>query len=48
LRTSRSQALRLFTRRYDPMDFHPQSVELTVHADGRAEVTGFPILGWLW
>jgi hypothetical protein len=48
LRTSRSQALRMLTTRYDVKDFGPQSVEVTVHPDGRAEVTGFPILGLPW
>lgn len=48
LRTSRSQALRMLTSRYDVRDFGPQSVEVTVHPDGRAEVTGFPILGLPW
>ena len=45
LRSSRSQALRLFSRRYDPKDFGPQSVEVFIDSDGRAVVTGFPILG---
>jgi hypothetical protein len=48
LRTSRSQALRMLTSRYDVRDFGPQSVEVTSHPDGRAEVTGFPILGLPW
>jgi anaerobic ribonucleoside-triphosphate reductase activating protein len=48
LRTSRSQALRMLTSHYDVRDFGPQSVEVTVHPDGRAEVTGFPILGLPW
>ncbi len=48
LRTSRSQALRMLTSRYYVKDFGPQSVEVTVHPDGRAEVTGFPILGLPW
>ena len=48
LRTSRSQALRMLTTRYGVKDYGPQSVEVTVHPDGRAEVTGFPILGLPW
>ena len=48
LRTSRSQALRMLTSRYGVKDYGPQSVEVTVHSDGRAEVTGFPILGLPW
>ena len=48
LRTSRSQALRMLTSRYGVKDYGPQSVEVTVHPDGRAEVTGFPILGLPW
>jgi anaerobic ribonucleoside-triphosphate reductase activating protein len=48
LRASRSQALRMLTSRYDVRDFGPQSVEVTVHPDGRAEVTGFPVLGLPW
>ena len=48
LRTSRSQALRMLTSRYDLKDLSPQSVEVIVHPDGRAEVTGFPILGLPW
>ena len=48
LRTSRSQALRMLTSRYSVKDYGPQSVEVTVRPDGRAEVTGFPILGLPW
>ena len=48
LRTSRSQALRMLTSRYGVKDYGPQSVEVIVHPDGRAEVTGFPILGLPW
>jgi len=48
LRTSRSQALRMLTSRYDLKDYGPQSVEVIVYPDGRAEVTGFPILGLPW
>jgi anaerobic ribonucleoside-triphosphate reductase activating protein len=48
LRTSRSQALRMLTTRYGVKDYGPQSVEVIVHPDGRAEVTGFPILGSPW
>jgi hypothetical protein len=48
LRTSRSQALRMLTGRYGVKDYSPQAVEVIVHPDGRAEVTGFPILGLPW
>jgi anaerobic ribonucleoside-triphosphate reductase activating protein len=48
LRTSRSQALRMLTSRYRVKDYGPQSVEVIVHPDGRAEVIGFPILGLPW
>jgi anaerobic ribonucleoside-triphosphate reductase activating protein len=48
LRTSRSQALRMLTSRYGVKDYGPQSVEVVVHPDGRAEITGFPILGLPW
>jgi anaerobic ribonucleoside-triphosphate reductase activating protein len=48
LRTSRSQALRMLTSRYGFKDYGPQSVEVIVHSDGRAEITGFPILGLPW
>jgi hypothetical protein len=48
LRTSRSQALRMLTSRYGVKDYGPRSVEVIVHPDGRAEVTGFPILGLPW
>ena len=48
LRTSRSKALRMLTSRYDVKDYGPQSVEVIIHPDGRAQVTGFPILGLPW
>ena len=48
LRTSRSQALRMLTTRYGVKDYGPQSVEVIVHPDERAGVTGFPILGLPW
>jgi hypothetical protein len=48
LRTSRSQALRMLTSRYGVKDYSPQAVEVIVHPGGRAEVTGFPILGLPW
>jgi anaerobic ribonucleoside-triphosphate reductase activating protein len=48
LRTSRSQALRMLTTRYGVKDYGPQSVEVIVQPDGRAEITGFPILGLPW
>jgi len=40
--------LRMLTTRYGVKDYGPQSVEVIVHPDGRAEVTGFPILGLPW
>ena len=48
LRTSRNQVLQLFSDRYTAEDFSQQLVEVTVHEGGRAEVTGFPILGFPW
>ena len=48
LRTSRNQVLRLFTARYTEADFPEQTIEVSIHADGRAEVTGFPTLGLPW
>ncbi len=46
--TSRSKALRMLSNRYSVRDYGPQSVEVIIHSDGRAEVTGFPILGLPW
>jgi len=48
LRTSRNQVLRLFSARYTEADFSEQTVEVNIHADGCAEVTGFPTLGLPW
>jgi anaerobic ribonucleoside-triphosphate reductase activating protein len=48
LRTSRNQILRLFSHRYTPADFSEQLTEVSIHEGGRAEVTGFPILGLPW
>jgi anaerobic ribonucleoside-triphosphate reductase activating protein len=48
LRSSRNQVLRLFSGRYNEQDFSEQLVEVTVHTDGRAELTGFPTLGLPW
>src|ERR1017187_4708971 len=48
LRTSRNQVLRLFTDRYTPDDFSEELIEVSIHEGGRAEVTGFPILGLPW
>ena len=48
LRTSRSKALRMLSSRYSVKDYGPQSVEVFIHSDGRAQVTGFPILGLPW
>jgi hypothetical protein len=38
----------MLTSRYGVKDYGPQSVEVIVHPGGRAEVTGFPILGLPW
>ena len=46
--TSRSKALRMLSSRYGLKDYGPQSVEVIIHSDGRAQVTGFPILGLPW
>jgi len=46
--TSRSKALRMLSSRYGVKDYGPQSVEVIIHSDGRAQVTGFPILGLPW
>src|SRR5271157_5721416 len=48
LRTSRNQVLRLFSDRYSLSDFSEQTVEINILDDGRAEVTGFPVLGLPW
>jgi hypothetical protein len=48
LRTSRNQVLRLFSDRYTPADFSEELIEVSIHQGGRAEVTGFPILGLPW
>jgi len=44
-RSSRNQVLRLFGSRYTEADFGEQMVEVCIDADGRAELTGFPVLG---
>jgi anaerobic ribonucleoside-triphosphate reductase activating protein len=46
--TSRSKALRMLSSRYSVKDYGPQSVEVFIHSDGRAQVTGFPVLGLPW
>jgi hypothetical protein len=38
----------MLSSRYSVKDYGPQSVEVIIHSDGRAEVTGFPILGLPW
>src|ERR1035437_4413713 len=48
LRTSRNQVLRLFSDRYAPADFSEELIEVSIHEGGRAEVTGFPVLGLPW
>lgn len=45
LRTSRNQVLRLFSRRYQESDFAEQAIEIQIDDVGRAEITGFPVLG---
>ncbi len=45
LRTSRNQRLVLFSGRYEVCDFGPQLVEVTIGHQGKAVVTGFPVLG---
>ena len=45
LRTSRNQQLVLFSQRYEERDFREQIVEVAIAADGKAVITGFPILG---
>jgi anaerobic ribonucleoside-triphosphate reductase activating protein len=46
--TSRNQVLRLLSGRYTAADFREELIEVRIHGDGRAEVTGFPVLGWHW
>ena len=48
LRTSRNQVLRLFSGRYTVPDFDEQLVEVHIDDNGRAEITGFPLLGLPW
>jgi hypothetical protein len=48
LRTSRNQVVRLFSGRYAAADFSEQFVEVSIHEGGRAEITGFPLLGLPW
>lgn len=48
LRSSRNQVLRFFRDRYEEADFEEQSGEVSIQEDGRAEVTGFPVLGLPW
>ena len=48
LRSSCNQVLRLFTNRYTEADFGEQLVEVSIREDGRAEVTGFPVLSLPW
>lgn len=48
LRTSRNQVLRLFSGRYTVPDFDEQLVEVHIDDNGRAELTGFPLLGLPW
>ena len=48
LRTSRNKVLRLLSGRYTAADFSEQLVEINIQEGGRAEVTGFPVLGVPW
>ena len=48
LRTSRNQALLLFSDRYTPADFSEQLTEINIKEGGQVEVTGFPTLGLPW
>jgi len=48
LRTSHNQILRLFSDRYTPSDFSDELIEVSIDEGGRAEATGFPILGLPW
>jgi anaerobic ribonucleoside-triphosphate reductase activating protein len=43
--SSANQVLRLFSARYTETDFAPQTVEITIAADGLSRITGFPTLG---
>jgi len=45
LRTSRNQQLVLFSQRYEERDFTEQIVEVAIAGNGKAVITGFPILG---
>jgi len=45
LRSSRNQRLVLLSDRYTETDFAPQSIEVSIGADGAAVVTGFPVMG---
>jgi anaerobic ribonucleoside-triphosphate reductase activating protein len=45
MRTSANQVLRPFSARHTEMDFSPQTVEITIAADGLTRTTGFPTLG---
>ena len=48
LRTSRNQALWLFSDRYTPDGFSEELTEVSIKEGGRSEVTGFPTLGLPW
>ena len=45
LRTSGNQQLVRFSQRYEERDFAEQIVEVAIAGDGKAVMTGFPILG---
>jgi anaerobic ribonucleoside-triphosphate reductase activating protein len=45
LRTSRNQKLVLFNSRYEESDFTEQFVEIGIDREGKAMMTGFPVLG---
>jgi hypothetical protein len=48
LRTSCNKVLRLFSERYTPANFSEELTEVSIKEGGRAEVTGFPVLGSPW
>jgi hypothetical protein len=43
--SSRNQQLRLFSDRYNQLDFEDQAVEVSIGPDGLTQITGFPTLG---
>ena len=43
--SSRNQQLRLFSDRYNQLDFEDQAVGISIGPDGLTQITGFPTLG---